>query len=136
MGKENEKQNLGIDNKAFEVDEPQVRVIPPTVNNTLQSRDESFGVKPLTTKETGTVEPSKEKADETPSKEQAIPPPKTPARTPTPIKSPKRPKPSSKPGSFRAEKTDIKASTSQEEDVSFDPEGKSAVSGQKRTGWI
>lgn len=87
---EEEPEGKCFENKGYVKDEKEeliVRVIPPTVQNTLEKEDEDKKRTPSTDKKFETKESKKQEQ---------------------------------KP----------------EDDVHFDPEGKSAISGQKRTGWI
>ena len=121
----------GFDNRAFEADteceqkELIVRVIPPTVHNTLEREEDS----PTPSNRPDKMEDksNQKKAEASPSQpkrsEKSIASPTPSIKTEKNLKSDQSPTPSQK-------------STPRAEEYQFDPEGKSAISGQKRTGWI
>ena len=128
----NEEQcKQGIDNRAFEADtecektELIVRVIPPTVHNTLEREEGS----PTPSKGPGKMEDKSnhKKSEASPSQlkrsEKSSVSPTPSVKTEKILKADQSPPPSQK-------------STPSAEEYQFDPEGKSAISGQKRTGWL
>ena len=110
-------QEAGIVNKAFADDEKNdllVRVIPPTIHNTLDNKTEE---PPKVTEDNREMSLKKDVPnDNALSKEQK----------------------EDKIESFKDSKSDKNEEKKEkvEDEIQFDPEGRSAISGQKRTGWI
>jgi len=130
--KDNKKEIVGEENKAFEADEPCVKIIPPTSNNTLDNKDEACNVKPLTPETILPQASSALKSNENDNKISSDKKPDDPTKSPKPT-----PRNRTKPKSLKKnESSSTPNARDEEEDIAFDPEGKSAVSGQKRTGWI
>ena len=136
INEESEQSVQGIDNKAFEADteldkkeELIVRVIPPTVHNTLEREEGSPtpSIKSDKMQDTRSSPSAKTKSGAAPSQPKGS---EQISVSPTPsAKSEKILKPDKSPSASQ------KSAPSAEE-YQFDPEGKSAVSGQKRTGWL
>ena len=173
----------GVRNQGFVMDEPELRLIPPSIEGSMQGSPHPTPdsspkpAKPMPSQKQSAPTTPKPSAPPTPSpspKPSAKPTPSPspkPSAKPTPSPSPKpsappsprlavkpsptpkssaplSPKPNSGPratstlqvagGATSASSTPGSTMRKEEEEPvgQFDPDGKSAVSGQKRTGWI
>ena len=143
----------GIDNKAFKADEDTdqdkteliVRVIPPTVHNTLEREEESLPVKKTSPTKSKTEKMEKISGPTKSGQGENRSLPTTSAMTSQSHEETRQsPSPSSTPSAksdkfekgLKPETSPNQRSTTSPEEYQFDPEGKSAISGQKRTGWI
>ena len=80
-----------------------VKIIPPSVHNTLEADDKNMEKD----------KPTKEYNDNEKKSKEKSPQPRSPNK-----------------------EAPQKSSIAPEEEYQFDPEGRSAISGQKRTGWL
>ena len=108
-------------------------MIPPTVNNTLDNKGDTCDIVP-TIAEIVKVEATEIiQSNDAESKVEPGPATEPPLTAPVPKPTSKT---GTKPKSLKKDAPPPPNPKDEEEDISFDPEGKSAVSGQKRTGWI
>eukprot|EP00090_Calanus_glacialis_P035354 TRINITY_DN60378_c0_g1_i1.p1 TRINITY_DN60378_c0_g1~~TRINITY_DN60378_c0_g1_i1.p1 ORF type:complete len:1252 (+),score=238.87 TRINITY_DN60378_c0_g1_i1:183-3758(+) len=131
--KDKSRELTGKENKGFEAEEPRVRVIPPTVHNTLDNKEDTYDIVPSTAEIVKVEVTATIKSNDVESKIE--PGPATEPAVTAPVPKP-TPKTGTKPKSLKKDAPPPPNPKDEEEDISFDPEGKSAVSGQKRTGWI
>ena len=108
-------------------------MIPPTVHNTLDNKEDTYDIVPSTAEIVKVEVTATIKSNDVESKIE--PGPATEPAVTAPVPKP-TPKTGTKPKSLKKDAPPPPNPKDEEEDISFDPEGKSAVSGQKRTGWI